>query len=70
MKTACIYCGNNPVPHRIYWYNESLNIFLRPFRQFILYNRLTFALADFGLGAAIIRWCVRAGEFFKIISSK
>jgi hypothetical protein len=68
MKTACIYCGNNPVPHRIYWYNESLNIFLRPFRQFILYNRLTFALADFGLGAAIIRWCVRAGEFFKIIS--
>jgi hypothetical protein len=40
MKTACPYCGNNPVPHRFYRYSESLNIFLTPLRQKMLYNPL------------------------------
>jgi len=38
MKAACPYCGNNPVPHRLYWYEESLNILLTPFRLKLVYN--------------------------------
>ena len=41
MKTACPYCGNNPVPHRFYRYSENLNIFLTPLRQELLYNPLS-----------------------------
>jgi hypothetical protein len=32
-KLNCQYCGNNPVPHFIYWFFESLNILLSPIRQ-------------------------------------
>jgi hypothetical protein len=35
-KNSCPYCGNNPVPHLVYWYFESLNILLSPFRQLLL----------------------------------
>jgi D-alanine-D-alanine ligase-like ATP-grasp enzyme len=35
-KKSCEYCGNNPVPHLVYWYFESLNILLSPIRQFLL----------------------------------
>ena len=38
MKPVCPYCGNNPVPHRLYWYEESLNILLTPFRLKLVYN--------------------------------
>ena len=41
MKAPCPYCGNNPVPHRLYWYNETLNIVLTPLRQKLLYNSFT-----------------------------
>jgi D-alanine-D-alanine ligase-like ATP-grasp enzyme len=37
-KHPCIYCGNNPVPHPFYYFSESLNIFLTPLRQALMYN--------------------------------
>ena len=40
MKPSCPYCGHNPVPHHLYWYNESLNLWLTPLRQKLLYNPL------------------------------
>jgi hypothetical protein len=41
MKTTCVYCGKNPVPHWFYRYSESLNILLTWPRQKFLYNPLT-----------------------------
>lgn len=38
MTKQCLYCGKNPVPHFLYWYNESLNILFTGVRQKILYN--------------------------------
>jgi len=40
-KNVCPYCGNNPVPHFVFWYDESLNILFTPLRQRLLYNPLT-----------------------------
>ena len=37
-KNKCLYCGNNPVPHFLYWYFESSNVFLAPLRRLLLYN--------------------------------
>lgn len=37
-KHKCQYCGNNPVPHFLYWYFESSNVFLAPLRRVLLYN--------------------------------
>jgi len=37
----CKDCGNNPVPHFINWYFESLNILFTPLRQFLFFNRLS-----------------------------
>jgi D-alanine-D-alanine ligase-like ATP-grasp enzyme len=37
-KHPCVYCGNNPVPHLFYYFSESLNIFLTPLRQALIYN--------------------------------
>lgn len=34
----CPSCGNNPVPHFLYWYFESLNIFFAPVRRLLLHN--------------------------------
>ncbi|HVY67981.1 MAG TPA: hypothetical protein VHA30_03765 [Patescibacteria group bacterium] len=51
--SKCPYCGNNPVPHWLYWYNESLNILLTPLRQQILYNPLTAWLKRRNLGNAL-----------------
>ncbi len=56
----CVYCGNNPVPHFINWYNESLNILLTPFRQFLLYNPLS---------QKIKKWFSRGKISFKILSA-
>ena len=39
VKSAkCPYCGNNPVPHFLYWYFESFNILLAPVRRIFLHN--------------------------------
>ena len=41
MSQPCPYCGKNPVPHLLYWYEESLNILLTPLRLKLVYNPLT-----------------------------
>ena len=38
MKQTCPYCGNNPVPHWLYWYQESLNVVLTPLRLALTQN--------------------------------
>lgn len=38
---GCPYCGNNPVPHVLSWYFESLDVWLAPLRRFFAYNRVT-----------------------------
>lgn len=35
----CIYCGNNPVSHRLTWFNESFSVLMRPLNQ-LLFNSL------------------------------
>ena len=37
-KVPCAYCGNNPVPHFLNWYFESLNVLLAPVRRILLQN--------------------------------
>ncbi len=37
----CLYCGNNPVPHFLNWYFESVNVLLSPLRRFLLQNTLS-----------------------------
>jgi hypothetical protein len=39
--SKCVDCGNNPVPHFINWYFESLNILFTSLRQFLFFNRLS-----------------------------
>lgn len=63
MKTPCPYCGNNPVPHRFYWCTESLNIFLTPLRQKLLYNPLS---RFFKSG----KWPIKLGSFFLDLGEK
>lgn len=36
----CPYCGNNPVPHFLHWYFESINVLFGPLRVLLLYNPL------------------------------
>lgn len=60
-KTFCPYCGNNPVPHLVYWYNESLNVLLTPIRQKLLYNFLTKRWKRGGLGQGLGRGFVSLG---------
>jgi len=57
MKQPCPYCGNNPVPHFLYFYNESLNVWFTPLRRMLLYNGLTNAMKRWGFGKNV-------GEFF------
>ena len=57
-KNICKFCGNNPVPHFVYWYFESLNILLSPLRQFLLkifsFIKLPYFSKFFvGLGSAL-----------------
>lgn len=35
----CSYCGNNPVSHRLTWFNESMAVVLMPLNQ-LVFNRL------------------------------
>lgn len=67
-KSSCAYCGNNPVPHRLYWYNESLNIWLTPLRQKFLYNGFTKLIKKRGLDEKLARFFLSVGEKLKIIS--
>ncbi len=67
MKTNCPYCGNNPVPHYLYWYNESLNILLTPLRQKILYNFLSRFIKKRQWDQKIIFGFFTVGKFLGII---
>ena len=40
-KNKCPYCGNNPVPHFLNWYFESLNVLFTPLRGFLIHNFIT-----------------------------
>jgi D-alanine-D-alanine ligase-like ATP-grasp enzyme len=44
LNSKCPYCGNNPVPHFINWYFESLNVLFTPIRQFLLTSSLTWVV--------------------------
>ncbi len=68
LKTACRFCGNNPVPHRLYWYNESLNILLTPLRQKVLYNRFTGYIKKKAWDQKVSLAALAAAERLKIIS--
>jgi len=61
-KHACPYCGNNPVPHYINWYFDSLNVLFEKLQIGILTNPLIrwmgqweddFALFMIGFGRLI-----------------
>lgn len=65
---TCPYCGNNPVPHRIYWYNETLNILLTGIRQIVLYNPVSVGFAQRGWGQKFAHFFLAVGEGLKIIS--
>ena len=67
-KNSCVYCGNNPVPHGIYWFNESFNIFLTPIRQIILYNPLTKFLKKLKFDGKAAIFFLNIGEVLKIIT--
>jgi cyanophycin synthetase len=47
-SNTCVYCGNNPVPHFLTWYHESLNVLLAPLRRLIFYNGLFSSSRLFG----------------------
>ncbi len=62
VKIKCEYCGNNPVPHFVYWFFESLNILLSPIRQSFLKAFSFIRLPDAS------RIATKIGNFFGIIS--
>ncbi len=64
---TCGYCGNNPVPHKFYWYNESLNILLTPIRQRILYNGFTRFFKKNNWGNRLSLFFLELGEWLLII---
>lgn len=61
-KLKCPYCGNNPVPHFVNWYFESVNILLTPIRQWFLGLFSFISFPGFALALA------RAGIFLGIIN--
>lgn len=40
-QAKCEHCGNNPVPHFVNWYFESLNVLFTPIRQALIRNPLS-----------------------------
>jgi len=70
MNPSCPYCGNNPVPHRFYRYSESLNIFLTPLRQKLLYNPLSRFLKRAEWLSKFENYFLGLGEALGIISSR
>lgn len=35
----CIYCGENPIPHRVHWFYESFDILMSPIKQALFYGK-------------------------------
>ena len=67
-KDPCPYCGNNPVPHFLYWYNETLNILLTPLRQKLLYNPFSRWLKKNNFSALGSGVLFNMGRLFRIIT--
>ena len=64
-KNKCPWCGNNPVPHFLNWYFESINVAFTPIRKFLLYNKLTVRLKHLAirycLGNRLVDFCAGIG---------
>ncbi len=67
-KNRCPYCGNNPIPHYINWYFDSLNILFEKLQIGLLANPLSrFAsrweddVALFLIGFGRLFWVIRFG---------
>jgi hypothetical protein len=67
-RLKCVYCGNNPVPHFMNWYFETLNIIFTPLRQFILYNPLIGRIKIWAAKFNFFYFFARFFSFFKIIA--
>lgn len=67
MKAKCPFCGQNQVPHFLYWYNESVNILLTPLRQKLFYNSFSRWLKLKGFTEKMARAFFKIGKFFGII---
>lgn len=37
--SKCVYCGNNPIPHRLNWFNESVSVLMMPLNQALFGGR-------------------------------
>lgn len=37
---ACLYCGNNPIPHRLSWFNSYTAIIMTPFNQYLATSKI------------------------------
>lgn len=67
-KKNCEYCGNNPVPHFVYWYFESLNLFLAPIRRAVLYNNFSLKIKKFFVKILPINFWLKIFVFFRVIT--
>lgn len=69
-RQVCPDCGNNPVPHFLHWYFESLNVWLTGFRQLLLYNPLSRGIRKVGFWLNMPWLMVRLGRRLKIVTSQ
>ncbi len=69
-KSKCLFCGNNPVPHTIFWINESLNILLTPLRQKLLFNPVSRFAAKKAWNIQVSKFFLTLAEGLKIISRR
>jgi len=68
-KHKCPYCGNNPVPHYLNWYFDSLNIFFEKIQIGVLANPLSRwasqwedDIALFLIGLGRLMWVIHFGK--------
>ncbi len=68
LPSDCLYCGNNPVPHFLYWYFESLNILFGPIRRSLTNSWLARILERLAERLNIALWFVKTGLALKVLS--
>ncbi|MCX6796901.1 MAG: hypothetical protein NTX98_00270, partial [Candidatus Doudnabacteria bacterium] len=64
----CEHCGNNPVPHFVNWYFESVDVFLAPLRRFLIHNPFSRLLKKLGKVFNLPLKLVNLGYFFHAVS--
>src|SRR4051812_9405244 len=47
MSKKCLYCGNNPVAHRMQWVNQSLIVLITPLNIFLAQSGFVKLLGSF-----------------------